>query len=102
MTLVVDINHWLDKDGDLSAGPPRLFRQALRIVRFIDLEGGIASAHCHRDEQQAQAPSCNDEEHRRDVLDDFFHIGLMEHSRAVATVAWCRCSWGSPGRAASP
>ncbi len=41
MTLVVNINHWLDKDGDLPSGPPRLFRQALRIVRFIEYGGPL-------------------------------------------------------------
>ena len=42
MTLVVDINHWLDKHGELPFDNPRLYRKALRIVRFIEYGGPIA------------------------------------------------------------
>ena len=44
MTLVVDINHWL-VDDDLPAGPPRLRRNALRIIRFIEYGGPLAQLH---------------------------------------------------------
>jgi hypothetical protein len=41
MTLVVDINHWLDEDGELPTAPLRLRRNALRIVRFIEYGGTL-------------------------------------------------------------
>lgn len=44
MTLVVDINHWLVGD-DIPAGPPRLRRSALRIVRFIEYGGSLPQLH---------------------------------------------------------
>jgi len=45
MALIVDINHWLDKDGELPDGPPRLRRNALRIVRFIEYGGLLPQLH---------------------------------------------------------
>ena len=45
MTLVVNINDWLDKDGDLPTGPPRLRRNALRIVRFIEYGAPLPQLH---------------------------------------------------------
>lgn len=44
MTLVVDITDWLDGD-DLPVGPPRLRRNALRIVRFIEYGGSLQQLH---------------------------------------------------------
>src|SRR3990172_12235321 len=44
MTLIVDINHWLVGD-DLPDGPPRLRRNALRIVRFIEYGGPLPQLH---------------------------------------------------------
>jgi len=44
MTLVVDINHWLVND-ELPAGPPRLRRNALRILRFIEYGGPLRQLH---------------------------------------------------------
>jgi hypothetical protein len=41
MTLVVDITHWLEKDGSLPTANVRLRRQALRIVRFIEYGGPL-------------------------------------------------------------
>jgi hypothetical protein len=34
--LSVDINHWLDEDGELPVNDLRLRRNALRVVRFIE------------------------------------------------------------------
>ena len=45
MTLVVNINHWLDKDGDLPEGPPRLRWNALRILRFVEYGGPLPQLH---------------------------------------------------------
>lgn len=42
MTLVVDIRHWLDRNGFLPDGPPRLRRNALRIAWFIEYGGPLA------------------------------------------------------------
>ena len=36
MTLTVDINHWLNDDGELPENNPRLRRSAPRILRFIE------------------------------------------------------------------
>lgn len=44
MTLVVDITDWL-VDDDLPTGPPRLRRNALRIVRFIEYGGPLQQLH---------------------------------------------------------
>jgi hypothetical protein len=44
MTLVVNINDWLVGD-DLPAGPPRLRRNALRVVRFIEYGGPLQQLH---------------------------------------------------------
>ncbi len=41
MTLVVDINHFLDEHRELPAAPLRLRRKALRIVRFIEYGGPL-------------------------------------------------------------
>ena len=41
MTLVLDINHWLDEHGELPMDNPRLYRKALRMVRFIEYGGPI-------------------------------------------------------------
>jgi hypothetical protein len=41
MTLVVDITHWLDKDGAIPIADLRLRRQALRIARFIEYGGPL-------------------------------------------------------------
>ncbi len=44
MTLVVDINDWLVGD-DLPDGPPRLRRNALRVVRFIEYGAPLPQLH---------------------------------------------------------
>ena len=45
MTLVVDINRWLDKDGDVPTENPSLRRAALHIVRFIEYGGPLRQLH---------------------------------------------------------
>ena len=46
MTLIVDINHWLDENGELpSDGDPRLRRNALRIIRLIEYGGPLEPLH---------------------------------------------------------
>jgi hypothetical protein len=87
MTLVVDINHWLDENGELPMAPLRLRRNALRIVRFIEyggplkkLEGRITLIECKKrpkgksclglmwvvkledDRIEAHCPACNERE----------------------------------------
>lgn len=42
MTLIVDINHWLEEDGSLPTANQRLRRNALRIVRFVEYGGPLA------------------------------------------------------------
>jgi hypothetical protein len=44
MTLVVNINDWLVGD-DLPVGPPRLRRNALRIVRLIEYGAPLPQLH---------------------------------------------------------
>jgi hypothetical protein len=41
MTLVIDINHWLDERGELPTHNLRLRRNALRIVTFIEYGGPL-------------------------------------------------------------
>lgn len=41
MTLMVDINHWLDENGELPTRNLRVRRNALRIVRFIEYGGTL-------------------------------------------------------------
>ncbi len=41
MTLIVDINHWLDEDGELPTTHQRLRRNAIRIVRLIEYGGPL-------------------------------------------------------------
>ena len=87
MTLVVDINHWLDEDGDLPLANLVVRRRALRIVQFIEyggtlkqLEGRETLIECKKrprrksclglmwvvkltdDRIEAHCPACNDVE----------------------------------------
>lgn len=43
MTLVVDIRHWLDENGDPH---PRVRKQALRMARLIEYGGRLARGQC--------------------------------------------------------
>jgi len=43
--LVVDINHWLDENGDLPIEPPQLRRNALRVVQLIEYGGPVEVGH---------------------------------------------------------
>ncbi len=45
MTLSVDINHWLDENGELRTHDLRLRRNALRIVRFIESGAALHPLH---------------------------------------------------------
>lgn len=42
--LVVDPWHWLTKDGHFLVDNPRLYRQMLRIARFIEYGGELAKS----------------------------------------------------------
>lgn len=61
MTLIVDINHWLEEDGELPTTNLRLRRNALRIVRFVEyggplkkLEGRLTLVECKRRPKRQQ------------------------------------------------
>jgi hypothetical protein len=41
MTLVIDITHWLDEQGQIPRTNLRLRRHALRIARFIEYGGPL-------------------------------------------------------------
>ena len=41
MTLVVDPWHWLDEEGDIPSGPPRLRRNTIRVARVIEYGGTL-------------------------------------------------------------
>jgi hypothetical protein len=44
--LIVDPWHWLDSNGNLPAGNPRLRRQMLRVARFIEYGGPLKMFEC--------------------------------------------------------
>src|SRR5262249_9209317 len=55
MTLIVDINHWLEEDGSIPTSNLRLRRNALRVARFVEyggplakLEGRLTLVECKR------------------------------------------------------
>ena len=44
--IIVNAEHWLDKDGDLPMdGPPELFRNALRMAQCIEYAGPLPKEH---------------------------------------------------------
>jgi hypothetical protein len=85
MTLVVDINDWLDEHGDLPTGNLRLRRNAIRIATLIEYGGPLG----HLQGRETMVP-CKRRPGRKQCLGMMWVVKLSRDGRTPSgpTAPW--------------